>query len=166
MRPDLWTGASHPVALRRRQSGMTLIELMIVVGVLAILASIAVPSYQTYVMKARRADARAALTTAAQMLERYSTENPTTGYSTAKLSNTAGPNVVYRGSSENQHYNIGFVTAAADTAFIVSPVTASAYLMKAIPVGPQAADPCGSFTLRQDGRRGVVGGSLTDAQCW
>ena len=149
-----------------KQNGMTLIELMIVVAVLAVIAAIAVPSYQTYVMKARRADARAALTTAAQMLERYATENAAAGYSTAKLSNTPGPDVVYRASSENSHYDIGFVAAAANTTFITSPATASSYILKAIPAGSQAADPCGSFTLTQNGTRGVIGGALTTAQCW
>ena len=41
--------------------GVTLIELMIAVAVLAILAAIAYPSYQRYVLEARRGDGYAAL---------------------------------------------------------------------------------------------------------
>lgn len=37
----------------KKQSGFTLIELMIVVAIVAILAAIALPAYQTYTKKAK-----------------------------------------------------------------------------------------------------------------
>ncbi len=135
------------------QSGMTLIELIIVVTVFAVLGAIAIPSYQAYVQKARRADARAALTTAAQMLERFATENPADGYSKAALVTTAGKTVVFRNSSENEHYSLTLVSDV------------STYTLTATPAGMQVGDGCGSFTLNQTGVRGVTG-PLTRAQCW
>jgi type IV pilus assembly protein PilE len=49
-----------------KDSGFTLIELMIVVAIIAIIASIAIPSYQDSVRKSRRADALAELMSLAQ----------------------------------------------------------------------------------------------------
>ena len=40
-------------ANKKRGSGFTLIELMIVIAIIGILASVAIPAYQTYVKKAR-----------------------------------------------------------------------------------------------------------------
>ena len=44
----------------KRQSGFTLIELMIVVAIVAILAAIALPAYQSYTKKARFSEVVAA----------------------------------------------------------------------------------------------------------
>ncbi|XTZ62506.1 pilin [Aeromonas salmonicida subsp. pectinolytica] len=45
----------------KKQSGFTLIELMIVVAIVAILAAIALPAYQNYVNKAKGAELSAAM---------------------------------------------------------------------------------------------------------
>jgi type IV pilus assembly protein PilA len=54
---------------RKRQSGFTLIELMIVVAIIAILAAIAMPLYQDYMAKAQLGAALAEIRPGKTMLE-------------------------------------------------------------------------------------------------
>ncbi|MGE0386732.1 MAG: type IV pilin protein [Gammaproteobacteria bacterium] len=55
----------------RRQRGITLIELMVVVAVVGILAAIAYPSYQDYILRSNRSEAQALLADVAAREERF-----------------------------------------------------------------------------------------------
>lgn len=57
--------------MRKKQSGFTLIELMIVVAVVAILAAVTLPAYRDHVRKARRADAAALMLDIVNREEQY-----------------------------------------------------------------------------------------------
>lgn len=59
---------------RIRNKGFTLMELMVVVAVISILASIAYPSYTSAVLKGKRAQAKAALAELLQQQERFMTQ--------------------------------------------------------------------------------------------
>lgn len=56
-------------------SGFTLIELMITVAILAIVAAVAIPSYNSYVDRGKRAEARTALLDIAARQERFYSNN-------------------------------------------------------------------------------------------
>jgi len=109
-----------------KQKAFTLIELMITVAIVGILASIAYPSYQDSVMKSRRADAKGALLSLANTMERnFTTTNSYVGV-----------------TPTNTGYYTITITAAA-----------SSYTLNAAPIvgGPQEGDKCETLTLTHTG---------------
>ncbi len=65
--------------LRSRLRGFTLIESMVAVGIAAVLSSIAYPSLEGHVLRARRTDALVALMNAQLAQERYRSSNNSYG---------------------------------------------------------------------------------------
>lgn len=131
---------------RGTMRGFTLIEVMIVVAVVAILASIAVPSYNEHVRKGRRAQAKADAIEYAQQAERYFTSNNTyAGFDTA----LGLPNKSPR-EGATRHYGLVYNS------------TRSTFSITATPEGGQSADVCGTLTLNQASQKG----STDNAKCW
>ena len=127
-----------------RSRGITLIELMIVVVIVGILASIAYPSYQRFIQNSRAATAQADLMEIAQFMERrYSLNNTYVGIT---LPFTQSPR-----EGNTTAYNLAFAgTPNADS-----------FVIQAVPTGAQAGHRCGTMTINQAGGR-----SAAEADCW
>jgi len=107
----------------KRQSGFNLIELMIVVGIVGILAAIAYPSYQEYVIKSKRADGMAALMNAAQSMERYKINNY--NYNVADLGTIFATWVPTDGQATSAYYLLSLENVSNTTYTLVATPTGS-----------------------------------------
>ena len=129
-----------------RQQGFTLIELLIALACVALLASLAWPSYQSLVLRSQRAQARASLLQAAHWFERAASAN-----GSYPLANDVPASVLH---IDGQRYKMTVTS------------TAQSYTLSATPLGTQAADACGTLTVNHIGVHNVQGASQTAAQCW
>lgn len=147
--------ASLYAGARASERGVTLIELMITVVIVAILAAIAYPSYTQYVLRSHRTAAKTALHDMASRQERFFTTNNTYGTTMAALGYPAGASVPVPDAS-NHYYDLS-----------INAVNATTYTLQAAPAGSQVNDAeCGTFTLDQLGNQGISGGTGSPQTCW
>ena len=140
----------------KNHKGFTLIELMIVVAIVAILAAIALPSYNEYIRRGHQAEARAALLQGAQWMERASTA---TGVYPLTAALPASLKVI-----PSDRYDI---TIVSPTGGVVAD-NGRTFTLTATPKGAQTGDKCGNYTLDHTGLRGANGvttGTIV-TECW
>lgn len=140
-------GRASVFAGSRLAAGFTLIELMITVVIIGILASIALPSYTSYVVKTRRAEAMSELTKAQTVIERCYGANFTYVGACSPATPTTTPN--------------GFYIITASSA-------ATTYTFTATAAGPQAGDTtCATMTIDQANQKLAFDASATaQTVCW
>lgn len=130
-----------------RNSGFSLIELMIVVAIVAILASIALPAYNDHVRKTRRTAGAACASAAAQQMERF--------YTTALRYNGTGSPTAAQLSAICEPKTLAFYTPSVATP------DAKSYTITMSPTGEQSGDSCGDLSINQAGTK-----SPTTPSCW
>lgn len=144
-----------PRAARRHHRGFTLIEMMITVAVMGILMSVALPSYQSQVVRTKRASAAGCTMELAQFMERVYASN--IRYDQNAGAATVLPSTPCR-SELSSSYTFAFTSGQPQ---------ARTFTVTATPAGVQATrdSACGTLSIDQAGAKGVSG-SNTASQCW
>ena len=137
--------------MNTRMHGFTLIELMIVVGIIAIIISLGYPSYREHVIKTHRAEGMGELLDLADRLERFYSDRGT--YAGATLG--AAATDLREAATERGKYTLA-ITAQDAVSFTLT----------ATPQGAQATDTkCGTLGLDSLGVKTTTG-SLPADKCW
>lgn len=156
----------------RRPTGFTLIELMVAVAVVAILATLSVPSYRIYVERANRTVAKTALTEVVSRQNSYYVDRKRFATSFDKLGWGSGTLYLNREgtlSASSNTNSIYEVKLAGDSNSTACPATgspsASGFTVVARPINSQASDTrCATLCLSSTGIKSASG---TDAgDCW
>ena len=144
--------AAATVRQRRRQAncknraGVTLVEILVVVALLAVLLGLAAPAYQQYLQRGHRVEAARALFGVAACQERVRAR--TGRYDTTRCIDQA----------DTDHYAVT-VTPPGQT-------SVAFYTAIAVPKSPRAGDRCGSLALDQAGTRRISGDPARTSACW
>lgn len=156
----------------RDSRGFTLVELMIVVVVVSILMAIAVPSYNSYVLRSHRVEAKTALLDLAGREERYLSTSQTGAYYT-NLNTALGYPAAFPATVGSGYYTVSVcqIGGPGATACVGTHTTqtAPAYEIDATAIGTQVNDlQCATFSVDNTGQQWAYtsAGVPNTQYCW
>jgi len=148
--------SNQPLPAKRRDAGFTLIELMVAAALVAILASIAMPSYQAYVRRGQLAEAFTTLADMRVKMEQHYQDNKF--YGTAD-NNTTCPTLSGHTAFPvtNKYFTLSCGAGAAPS---------QTYTLTATGTGGLTTGYV--YTVNQVGTKGTTlfAGNSSSAACW
>lgn len=136
------------------QRGFTLIELMITVAIVGILAAIAFPSYQAYILRGQRSEGRAMLLDAAARQERFYSDCNKYADTIGGANNCGADTLRITNTSENGWYTLTMAYVGGDN---------QTFTLTTTPTMPDT--DCGNLTLTNAALRGISGNGSVNT-CW
>ncbi len=131
--------------MKQKQSGFTLIELMVAVAIVAILAAVALPAYQSYLRKSYRAEAQAYLMAVSVRQQQFLID-------TGAYSNSLTTIGVPTPSNVSTAYDLTLTAPAA---------TPPTFTVTATPKQIQSSEACGTLSINQTGTK-----TAAVSGCW
>ena len=131
-----------------KNNGFTLVEVIVAILIVAVISSLAIPSYQRYIRRSHRTDGIQTIVAISLAQSRYRSENPSYGDISAVWNGIS--------TSPGGYYNLA-----------ISNITPITYTITASAVGNQSLDTqgttsCSTLTLTING----VNDTRTPTACW
>jgi type IV pilus assembly protein PilE len=147
--------------LAGKQRGVTLIEMLIVMVILALIASFAYPSYMDYVVDTKRTAATSMLRQVADRQQQFFMDNKRFANDLTNLGFANNPLVI----ADDGSTMADAANSRSTYTVTLANVTPTTYTVTAAPLNSQAArdTDCGSLTLNQALLKDSSGGA---SDCW